>query len=181
MKSLSGNQIQDLKELYASIYKSDDQEISETTANLQGLPQKMLDAMKAKPKVKGVAAGQLKTNVKGVATASAPQPDYSGLSKAQIMAKKRIASKEAGTYTKPKTAQELAKERIGSGTAKNPDKTIAQVKADNKQAMIDRAKARHDEWKKKRDERRAARVAKEELSNWRQDLKEIMGEVEKTE
>ena len=29
MESLSGNQIQDLKELYASIYKSDDQEISE--------------------------------------------------------------------------------------------------------------------------------------------------------
>ena len=29
MESLSGNQVKDLKELYASIYKSDDQEISE--------------------------------------------------------------------------------------------------------------------------------------------------------
>ena len=38
MESLSGNQVKDLKELYASIYKSDDQEISETTANLQGIP-----------------------------------------------------------------------------------------------------------------------------------------------
>ena len=29
MESLSGNQVKDLKELYASIYKSDDREISE--------------------------------------------------------------------------------------------------------------------------------------------------------
>ena len=46
MESLSGNQIKDLKELYASIYKSDDQEISETTANLQGLSKKNMEAMK---------------------------------------------------------------------------------------------------------------------------------------
>ena len=46
MESLSGNQVKDLKELYVSIYKSDDQEIIETTANLQGLPKDMLDAMK---------------------------------------------------------------------------------------------------------------------------------------
>ena len=46
MESLSGNQVKDLKELYASIYKSDDQEISETTANLQGLDKKNLEAMK---------------------------------------------------------------------------------------------------------------------------------------
>lgn len=50
MESLSGNQIQDLKELYASIYKSDDQEISETTANLQGLDKKNLEAMKGEKK-----------------------------------------------------------------------------------------------------------------------------------
>ena len=43
------------------------------------------------------------------------------------------------------------------------------------------AKERHAAFKAKRAERRAARVAKEELSDWRQDLKEIMGEVEKTE
>ena len=46
MESLSGNQVKDLKELYASIYKSDDQEISETTANLQGLSKKNMEAMK---------------------------------------------------------------------------------------------------------------------------------------
>ena len=50
MESLSGNQIQDLKELYASIYKSDDQEISETTANLQKLDKKNLEAMKGEKK-----------------------------------------------------------------------------------------------------------------------------------
>ena len=50
MKSLSGNQIQDLKELYVSIYKSDDQEISETTANLGGLDKKNMEAMKGEKK-----------------------------------------------------------------------------------------------------------------------------------
>ena len=32
--------------------------------------------------------------------------------KAQLMAQKRIAAKKAGTYKKPKTAQELAKARL---------------------------------------------------------------------
>ena len=50
MESLSGNQIQDLKELYVSIYKSDDQEISETTANLGGLDKKNMEAMKGEKK-----------------------------------------------------------------------------------------------------------------------------------
>ena len=65
-------------------------------------------------------------------------------------------------------AQAMAKARIASG------KTISQVKADNMQSMKDKAKARHAAFK-------ARRVTKEELSNWREDLKEIMGEVEKTE
>ena len=112
---------------------------------------------------------------------TAEKPDYSGLSKAQIMAKERIAAKKAGTYTKPKTAQELAKARIGSGTAKKPETTIAQVKQSNTDSMKAKARARFDAFKAKRAERRAARMAKEELSDWRQDLKEIMGEVEKTE
>ena len=109
------------------------------------------------------------------------KPDYSGLSKAQIMAKERIAAKKAGTYTKPKTAQELATARIGSGTAKKPETTIAQVKKSNTDSMKEKARARFDAFKAKRAERRAQRMAKEELSDWRQDLKEIMGEVEKTE
>ena len=52
MESLSGNQVKDLKELYASIYKSDDQEISETTAALQGLSKSNLEAMKGEKKEK---------------------------------------------------------------------------------------------------------------------------------
>ena len=45
MESLSGNQIQDLKELYSSIYN---QTIDETTANLQKLDKEQRDAMKGK-------------------------------------------------------------------------------------------------------------------------------------
>ena len=52
MESLSGNKVKDLKELYASIYKSDDQEISETTAALQGLSKSNLEAMKGEKKEK---------------------------------------------------------------------------------------------------------------------------------
>jgi len=49
MESLSGNQIQDLKELYKGIY---DQTIDETTAALQGLSKKNLEAMKGEKKEK---------------------------------------------------------------------------------------------------------------------------------
>ena len=45
MESLSGNQVKDLKELYKGIY---DQTIDETTANLQKLDKKSLEAMKGK-------------------------------------------------------------------------------------------------------------------------------------
>jgi len=38
--------------------------------------------------------------------------------KAQLMAKERIAAKKAGTYKKPKTAQELAKERLAKKNKK---------------------------------------------------------------
>ena len=70
---------------------------------------------------------------------------------------------------KPRTkAQMMAAKRIASG------KTIADVKSANTQSMRDRARARHAAFK-------ARRMAKEELSDWREDLKEIMGEVEKTE
>ena len=68
--------------------------------------------------------------------------------RAQQMARDRIAAKKAGTYKKPKTAQELAKARIGKGTAKKPDKTIAQVKAANKASMLKTAKDRNDAFKK---------------------------------
>jgi len=61
-------------------------------------------------------------------------------------------------------AQMMAAKRIGSGTAKNPDTTIAQVKQSNQDAMRARAKERFADFKAKRAEKKAAMVAKEELT-----------------
>ena len=61
-------------------------------------------------------------------------------------------------------AQMAAAKRIGSGTAKNPDTTIAQVKQANQDAMRARAKERFAAFKAKRAEKKAAMVAKEELT-----------------
>ena len=61
-------------------------------------------------------------------------------------------------------AQMAAAKRIGSGTAKNPDTTIAQVKQSNQDAMRARAKERFAAFKAKRAEKKAAMVAKEELT-----------------
>ena len=65
-------------------------------------------------------------------------------------------------------AQAMAKARIASG------KSISDVKAANTASMKAKAAERFKAFK-------ARRMTKEELSDWRQDLKEIMGEVEKTE
>ena len=61
-------------------------------------------------------------------------------------------------------AQMAAAKRIGSGTAKNPDTTIAQVKQANQDSMRARAKERFAAFKAKRAEKKAAMVAKEELT-----------------
>ena len=61
-------------------------------------------------------------------------------------------------------AQMMAAKRIGSGTAKNPDTTIAQVKQSNQDAMRARAKERFAAFKAKRAEKKAAMVAKEEYT-----------------
>ena len=58
---------------------------------------------------------------------------------------KKKTKTKTKTYTK---AQLLAKKRIGSGTAKNPDKTIAQVNAENKKKVKDAARKRNAEFKK---------------------------------
>ena len=54
------------------------------------------------------------------------------------------------TYNKenPTPAQLLARKRIGKGTAKNPDTTIAQVKAKNEKSMRDAARKRNEKFKK---------------------------------
>ena len=57
---------------------------------------------------------------------------------------------------KPRTkAQMMAAKRIGSGTAKNPDTTIAQVKQKNQDDMRARAKAKFAAFKAKRAEKKA--------------------------
>ena len=75
---------------------------------------------------------------------------------------------EVSTMTKqgnPRTkAQMMAAKRIGSGTAKNPDTTIAQVKQSNQDSMRARAKERFAAFKAKRAEKKAAMVAKEEFT-----------------
>ena len=81
MESLSGNQVKDLKGLYASIYKSDDQEITETTAALQGLSKSNLEAMKGEKKEKINVEDEKKKpitiNLNGGTTKVYPgSPDY---------------------------------------------------------------------------------------------------------
>ena len=75
---------------------------------------------------------------------------------------------EVSTMTKqgkPRTkAQMMAAKRIGSGTAKNPDTTIAQVKKSNEDSMRARAKERFAAFKAKRAEKKAAMIAKEEFT-----------------
>ena len=54
-------------------------------------------------------------------------------------------TKKTKTYSK---AQLLAKKRIGKGTAKKPDKTIAQVNAENRKKIQDAARKRNEQFKK---------------------------------
>ena len=92
--------------------------------------------------------------------------DSGGTSKSTI---KSVEQKpEISKFTKqgkPRTkAQMMAAKRIGSGTAKNPDTTIAQVKQSNQDAMRARAKEKFAAFKAKRAEKKAAMVAKEEYT-----------------
>ena len=58
-------------------------------------------------------------------------------------------------------AQAMAKNRIGEGTARNPDKTIAQVKKENRESMFAAAAERHAKFKA---ERAAKEARKKNLS-----------------
>ena len=82
--------------------------------------------------------------------------DSGGTSKSTI---KSVEQKpEISKFTKqgkPRTkAQMMAAKRIGSGTAKNPDTTIAQVKQSNQDSMRARAKAKFAAFKAKRAEKK---------------------------
>ena len=79
------------------------------------------------------------------------------------MFKKEVSTKtKQGKERTP--AQMAAAKRIGSGTAKNPDTTIAQVKQSNQDAMRARAKERFADFKAKRAEKKAAMVADEVIT-----------------
>ncbi|MBB13013.1 MAG: hypothetical protein CMC78_02465 [Flavobacteriaceae bacterium] len=58
------------------------------------------------------------------------------------------STKKTYNKKKPTPAQLLARKRIGKGTAKNPDTTIAQVKAKNEKSMRDAARKRNEKFKK---------------------------------
>ena len=61
--------------------------------------------------------------------------------------KKSKKSKKKKTYTK---AQKMAKARIGTGTAKKPNKSISSIRAANKKSMQDKARERHAKFKQTR-------------------------------
>ena len=64
--------------------------------------------------------------------------------------KSKTKTKTKSKLSGKKRAQELARKRIGKGTARNPDTTIAQINARNKQKMRDRATAKNTDFKKVR-------------------------------
>ena len=101
--------------------------------------------------------------------------DSGGTSKSTIKSveqkpeiKPEVKKPEISKFTKQgklrTKAQMMAAKRIGSGTAKNPDTTIAQVKQSNEDSMRARAKERFAAFKAKREARRLARMNKEEYT-----------------
>ena len=129
MESLSGNQIKDLKELYASIYKSSDQEISETTANLQGLDKKNLEAMKGDKKdltkekkdkkieAEGEEKEPITINLPGGGTKKIypASPEYDAAKKGEL-----TTSKSDGDMTKDVTNIKKNEKGEYSGTVEKP-------------------------------------------------------------
>ena len=130
--------------------------------------------------VKGVVFGQ-RTNETGALGKGKPSSVFHDTSKGPDVIEPENQSREFGPGGQPSAseqikrarlagktgrekAQELAKMRIGSGTAKNPDTTIAQVKKKNQDAMRARAKERFDDFKAKREAKRLERMKKEEYT-----------------
>ena len=100
---------------------------------------------------KGVVFGQRTNEVGAMGGGKPSEGDF----KKDFPDKPKISkfTKQGKERTK---AQMMAAKRIGSGTAKNPDTTIAQVKKKNQDAMRAKAKERFDDFKAKRAEKKAA-------------------------
>ena len=100
---------------------------------------------------KGVVFGQRTNEVGAMGGGKPSEGDF----KKDFPDKPKISkfTKQGKERTK---AQMMAAKRIGSGTAKNPDTTIAQVKKKNQDSMRAKAKERFDDFKAKRAEKKAA-------------------------
>ena len=79
----------------------------------------------------------------------------------QPSASEQIKRSRLAGKTGKERAQELAKMRIGSGTAKNPDTKIKDLKDANTKSMRERAKARFEKFKADREAKRLARMKEE--------------------
>ena len=133
--------------------------VSRSSQNMSGKPKPMPTTAEIRAKNPNVVPG---TRTNEIGAKGGGKPSSGDLS----MFKDK--KPEVSTMTKqgkPRTkAQMMAAKRIGSGTAKNPDTTIAQVKQANQDSMRAKAKERFAAFKAKRAEKKAAMVAKEELT-----------------
>ena len=130
--------------------------VSRSSQNMSGKPKPMPSTAEIRAKNPNVVPG---TRTNEIGAKGGGKPSSGDLS----MFKKEVSTKtKQGKERTP--AQMAAAERIGSGTPKKPDTTIAQVKQSNQDSMRARAKERFAAFKAKRAEKKAAMVAKEEFT-----------------
>ena len=139
--------------------------VSRSSQNMSGKPKPMPTTAEIRAKDKA-AGGTGMSNIpskegNAVIGGKKLNPDFGK----KVEIKKEPEISKFTKQGKPRTkAQMMAAKRIGSGTAKNPDTTIAQVKQANQDSMRAKAKERFAAFKAKRAEKKAAMVAKEELT-----------------
>ena len=133
--------------------------VSRSSQNMSGKPKPMPTTAEIRAKNPNVVPG---TRTNEIGAKGGGKPSSGDLS---MFKDKKPEISKFTKQGKPRTkAQMMAAKRIGSGTAKNPDTTIAQVKQANQDSMRARAKERFAAFKAKRAEKKAAMVAKEELT-----------------
>ena len=95
--------------------------------------------------------------------------------------RKRKKKDKKKPLTGRERAQQLAKNRIGRGTAKKPDRTVAEVNKKNKESMRERARQRQKAFKAKQEAFKARKnrlkikgnKAKEEAEKRKKHLKRV--------
>ena len=133
--------------------------VSRSSQNMAGKPKPMPTTAEIRAKNPNVVPG---TRVNEVGAKGGGKPSSGDLS--MFKDKKPEISKFTKQGKERTPAQMAAAKRIGSGTAKNPDTTIAQVKQANQDSMRARAKERFAAFKAKRAEKKAAMVADEVIT-----------------